>query len=236
MFRFLKLLLLFALVAVCLADNLTYMRVDRSVIEKRLEPVPASDKERLDTLRAQFKAAGCAPDLLQEQAVPDEEMPNLICMVPGADPGAIVVGTRIDSKAKGEESVVDWGGPVMLPLLVESLNSAPHHQTFIFVAFAGHDHSMAGANYFLKQLNDDQRAQIDAMIQIDKVGRTPATYAFPEPDTSSVSSSGRRSLAMASAHPSTTLEQSAALGCGQPQIAGATQAQQRRSCHRGANV
>ncbi len=214
MFRFLKLLLLFALVAVCLADNLTYMRVDRSVIEKRLEPVPATDKERLDTLRAQFKAAGCAPDLLQEQTVPDEELPNLICMVPGADPGAIVVGTRIDSKAKGEESVVDWGGPVMLPLLVESLNSAPHHQTFIFVAFAGHEHSMAGATWYLKQLNDEQRAQIDAMIEIDKVGRTPATYAFPEPDTSSISSSGRRSLSMASAHPASTLSKVLPLAAG----------------------
>ncbi len=198
----------------CLADNLIYMRVDRSVIEKRLDPVPATGKERLDTLRAQFKAAGCAADLLQEQAVPDEEMPNVICMVPGADPGAIVVGTRIDSKAKGDESEVDWGGPVMLPLLVESLNSAPHHQTFIFVAFAGHDHGMAGANFFLKQLNDEQRAQIDAMIQLDQVGRTAATYAFPEPDTSSVSTAGRRSLSLASGHPPTTLSKVLPLAAG----------------------
>ncbi len=46
--RFLKLALVFVLVTVCLADNLTYMRVDRSVIEKRLQPVPASDAERVD--------------------------------------------------------------------------------------------------------------------------------------------------------------------------------------------
>jgi VWFA-related protein len=181
------------------------MRVDQSVIEKRIQSVPATGKERIDTLKAQFKAAGCAPDMIQEQAVPAEELPNLICIIPGADPGAIVVGTRLESKAKGEEAVVDWGGPVMLPLLAESLNSAPHHQTFIFVAFAGQEHGQAGAVEYLKQLNDEQRAQLDAMVQIDKVGRTPANYAFPEPDTSRVSTGGRRSLTMGSGHPPTTL-------------------------------
>ena len=116
--RFLKLSFVFVLVTVCLADNLTYMRVDRSVIEKRLTPVPATDTERVDAIRAQFRAAGCAPDMMQEQAVPNEELPNLICMVPGPDPGAIVIGTRLESNAKGDEAEVAWGGPVLLPLLV----------------------------------------------------------------------------------------------------------------------
>ena len=205
MLRLFKLFLLFALATFCLADNLTYMRVDQSVIEKRIQAVPAIDKDRIDSLRAQFKAAGCAPEMIQEQEVPGEEFPNLICMVPGPDPGAIVVGTRLESKAKSEEAVVDWGGPVLLPLLAESLISAPHHQTFILAAFAGHDHGMAGANWYLKQLNDEQRASIDAMIQIEKVGRTPATYAFPEPDTASASTVGRRTLSMGSGHPPTTL-------------------------------
>ena len=108
MLRFLKLSLVFILVTVCLADNLTYMRVDRSVIEKRLTPVPATDTERVDAIRAQFRAAGCAPDMMQEQAVPNEELPNLICMVPGPDPGAIVIGTRLESNAKGDEA--RWTG------------------------------------------------------------------------------------------------------------------------------
>ncbi len=205
MLRFLKLTLVFVLVTVCLADNLIYMRVDRSVIEKRLQPVPASDKERVETIRAQFRAAGCAPEMIQEQAVPNEELPNLICMVPGPDPGAIVVGTRLESKANGDEATVDWGGPVLLPLLAESMISAPHHQTFVFVAFAGHDHGLAGAKYFLSQLNDVQRAQIQAMIQVDKVGRAPAQYGFPKPDTSRMATVGKRPVAMEPGHSPTTL-------------------------------
>ena len=212
--RFLKLSFVFVLVTVCAADNLTYMRVDRSVIEKRLTPIPATGMERMDALRAQFRAAGCAPDMMQEQAVPNEELPNLICIVPGPDPGAIVIGTRLESNAKGDEAEVAWGGPVLLPLLAESMISAPHHETLIFVAFSGHDHGLAGANYFLRQLNEDQRAQIQAMIQIDKVGRTPAEYGFPEPDTSRMAAVGRRSIAMTPTHSPTTLSKVLPLAAG----------------------
>jgi VWFA-related protein len=217
--RFLKLALIFVLVAVCLADSLTYMRVDRSVIEKRLQPVPAGDKERVDAIRAQFRAAGCAPEMLQEQTVPDEELPNLICIVPGPDPGAIVVGTRLESKSKGDEAEVDWGGPILLPLLAESMISAPHHQTMIFVAFAGHDHGLAGANYFLSQLNDEQRAQIQAMIQIDKVGRAPVQYGFPAPDTSRMATVGKRPVAMEPGHAPTTLSKVLPLAAGSLKLA-----------------
>ena len=192
MLRLLKSFFLLTLAITCLADNLTYMRVDRSVIEKRLQPVPQTEKERVDSLKTQFHAAGCAQQLIQEQAVPDEDLPNVICMVPGPDPGAIVIGTRLDAKAKGDESEVDWGGSVMLPLLAESMISAPHHQTFIFVAFSGHDHNFAGANYFLSHLSDDQRSQIEAMIMVDKVGRTSPDYAFPGPNTEKLATAAER--------------------------------------------
>jgi VWFA-related protein len=168
------------------------MRVDRSVIEKRLQPVPATEKEQVDALKTQFRAAGCAQEMIQEQAVPDEELPNVICMVPGPDPGAIVVGTRLDGKSKGDEADVDWACSVMLPLLAESMISAPHHQTFIFVGFSGHDHNFAGANYFLSHLSDDQRSQIEAMIMVDKVGRTPADYAFPGPNKEKLATTAER--------------------------------------------
>ena len=169
MARFLKLLVVVCLVVACFADNLIYMRIDRSVIEKRIQSIPPTDRDRVDTLRAQLKAAGCKPDMLEEQQVPDVELPNLICTISGPDPGAIVIGTRLDSKAHGDEALVDWGSVAMLPLLAESLNSASHRTTIILAAFAGHDHGMAGANFYLKQLTDEQRAQIRAMIQIEKI-------------------------------------------------------------------
>jgi VWFA-related protein len=196
------LLLIFAIA--CFADNLTYMRLDRAVIEKRIQTVPATDKDRVDAIRAQFKTAGCSPDQIQEQAIPDVDLPNIICTLPGTEPGTIVIGTRLDSKSHGEEALVDWGGPVMLPLMAESLNSAPHHLTLVFAAFAGHDHGFTGSTWYLKQLNDRQRSEIKAMIDIDKVGRTPAAYAFPGPDTSRMATVGQKAVLKETAHEPTT--------------------------------
>ena len=205
MARFLKLLVVVCLVVACFADNLIYMRIDRAVIEKRLQSVPPTDQDRIDTLRSQFKAAGCKPDMLQEQQIPDVELPNIICTLPGPDPGAIVIGAQLDSKAHGDEALVDWGSVAMLPLLAESLNSAPHRTTIILAAFAGHDHGMAGANFYLKQLTDEQRAQISAMIQIEKVGRTAAAYALPQPAAANIVSVGRRQAVMQNGPEPTTL-------------------------------
>ena len=203
--RLLKLFIVVCLVAACFADNLIYMRIDRSVIEKkRLQSVPPTDHDRVDTLRAQFKAAGCKPDMLQEQQVPDVELPNVICTLPGPDPGAIVIGARLDSKAHGDEALVDWGSVEMLPLLAESLNSAPHRVTIILAAFSGHDHNLAGANVYLKQLTDEQRTQIRAMIQIEKIGRTIPSYAFPGPDTTRMVYVGQMVVAKEAAHEPTT--------------------------------
>jgi len=203
--RAFKFLFLLILGVTCFADNLVYVRIERPVIEKRLQTVPTTDTDRINAMRAQFKTAGCTGDQIQEQSVPDEDLPNIICTLPGPEPGAIVIATRLDSKARGEEALVDWGGPVMLPLLAESLNSAPHRQTLVFAAFAGHDKGFAGANWYLKQLTSDQRAQIRGMIQIDKVGRTPAAYAFPGPDTSRMATVGKSPVLKEIAHDPTTL-------------------------------
>ena len=205
MVRFAKLLVVVCLVVACLADNLIYMRLDRAVIEKRLQSIPPTDQDRVDTLQSQFKAAGCKPDMLQEQQVPDADLPNLICILPGPDPGAIVIGARLDSRAHGDDALVDWGSVAMLPLLAESLNSAPHRETIILIAFAGHDHGMAGASFYLKQLTEEQRAQIRAMIQIEKIGRTAAAYALPQPATANIVSVGRRQAVMQNGPEPTTL-------------------------------
>ena len=204
--RTIGLLLLFGVALACLADSLTYLRIDQSVIEKRIATVPANDKERINTIRAQFRAAGCAPNQIQEQAIPGGELPNVICTLPGALPGVILIASRLDSQAHGDEARVDWGSVAMLPLLAESLNSAPHQMTLVLAAFAGHDHDQAGADWYLKQLNEQERTRIEAMVEIEKPGRSVPAYAFPGPEAKRIVSTGRRSAYLqASAHPPTTL-------------------------------
>ena len=143
-----------SLAVVCLADNLTYMRIDRSVIEKRIQTVPATDKDRIDTIRMRNSALPAAPPTrFKNKRFRTSSYPtsSARCPVPIRARSSLRLAWIPRPTAK--KRLVDWGGVAMLPLLAESLNSAPHRQTLILAAFAGHDHGFAGANWYLKQLS-----------------------------------------------------------------------------------
>ena len=176
------------------ADNLTYMRIDKSVLEQRVQTPPATEQARLQVLRSQFQSAGCTGDQLQEEPVTEPAPPNLICTLPGTYPGTIVIGARLDFIAQGDEGAVQWATVAMLPLLAESLNAAPHRHTFVFAAFAGHEHGFAGATRFLNQLSETQRTSIVAMIDLDHLGRVPPSYGAPVPGLSRMPTGGRRAV------------------------------------------
>ncbi len=175
-----KVLLLFAVVALTtcsFAANLTYVRVDEPIVESRLALKPVDQAARLTMLRNQFLKAGCTADQIKEQPVPGQDQPNLICTLPGTEPGSIVIGARSDYQSKGDELKVDWATLTTLPLLAESLVLTPHRYSLVFVAFTGHK-DLAGSAAYLKSLSDDERKAIRAMIDLDQIGRTPATFSF----------------------------------------------------------
>lgn len=159
------------------AESVTYMRIDRTVLENRVRIVPPTPHDRLQTLRAQFRNAGC-PDVLQ-QPVPNSELPNLICTLPGSEPGIIVVAARLDYKSRGDEERVEWATVELLPLLAESLNSAPHRCTLVFAAFTGHDHDFTGSTLYLRSLTEEHVKNLRGMIFLDHLGRVPPAYAYP---------------------------------------------------------
>lgn len=188
----LSLLLLIGVARSCRADSLIYMRIDPAVLETRVQVAPPTPQERLRTLRAQFRSAGCG-DQLQEQPVPGAELPNLICTLPGSEAGIIVVAARLDYKSHGDEERVDWATVELLPLLAESLNSALHRQTLVFAAFTGHEqHHFAGSSLYLKQLTEAQRNSLRGLIFLYHLGRVPPAYAYPRPDQSRLAEVGRR--------------------------------------------
>jgi len=171
---------LFAVVALTtcsFAANLTYVRVDEPIVESRLALKPVDQAARLTMLRNQFLKAGCTADQIKEQHVTGQDQPNLICTLPGTEPGSIVIGARSDYQSKGDELKVDWATLTTLPLLAESLVLTPHRYSLVFVAFTGHK-DLAGSAAYLKSLSDDERKAIRAMIDLDQIGRTPATFSF----------------------------------------------------------
>jgi len=177
---FLSLLVLGMLVTPCLADSITYMRVDRQLIQEHLKLAHDGESERIRTLRNLLQKAGC-PQVV-EQAVPKEEFPNLICLLPGNEEGTIIVGASSDYAEDDAKAPARWGSLALLPLLAESLALVPHRFTLMLVAFTGHEHGMRGASWYLSQLTEAQRKPIRAMVSLDNIGNTPAVYALAQPD------------------------------------------------------
>ncbi|HLH06863.1 MAG TPA: VWA domain-containing protein [Terriglobales bacterium] len=182
MIRFLRLSLvpvLFLLSSTLFADNLSYLRLDPSIVESRTQLSPQDANARLAMLKNQFASAGCADKQLKEQTIPGQQLPNLVCILPGLDPGAVVVGANYDYSSTGDAARVDWATVSMLPLIAESLRSVPHRYTFILVAFSGHDRQI-GSSYYLTQLTDSQRVGIRAMVDLNQIGRGPTMYSLPQ--------------------------------------------------------
>ena len=175
-----RVLPLFAVIAgACplIAANLTYVRLDPPIIESRLALKPVDQAARLTMLRNQFLKAGCSADQVQEQHVAGQDQPNLICTLPGTERGSIVIAARSDFQSKGDEAKVDWATLAMLPLLAESLYQVPHRYSFVFIALSGHK-DLEGSATYLKSLTDDERRSIRAMVDLEQIGRTPATYSY----------------------------------------------------------
>jgi VWFA-related protein len=159
-------------------DSIVYVRVHRPLIEEQLKLAPATPADRLRTLRALFQKGGC-PQVVEQQ-VPEEEFPNLICVLPGQEDGTLLVSAAFD--AQPDDPAGRWNSLTLLPLLVESISLVPHRFTVMLAAFTGHPHADRGAAWYLEHLTEEQRKSIQAAIDLDDLGRTPPVYALAQPD------------------------------------------------------
>ena len=175
--------LLFSLLSTsCLGGSIVYLRVHRDVIVQRLATPPQSSADQIHRLRAEFEAAGCAGGNLYEEAIPKQDLPNLICNMPGTEPGSIVIGAPMELVAEGPERETQWATLALLPLLAESLGHVPHRRSLVFVAFCEQQHGLGGSSEYLKELTKEQRQEIRAMVGLEDIGRTPLVYALAQED------------------------------------------------------
>src|SRR5271165_7313558 len=175
MIRWSSLVAALVLVSACLADNVTFLRIDKSVVEDRAQHAPQNTDQRVRALQSMFEKAGCAKENVDVQPVPDQALPNVLCKLPGTEYGSILIAARLDYDGRGEEGAVGWGGVVMLPLLAESLNSTSHRHTLVFAAFSGSN--AAGAAWYWKNLPEAQRREFCGVVDLDHLGRTAAGYS-----------------------------------------------------------
>ena len=180
--RVVRILIVSTLSTFCLGgSSIVYLRVHRGAIEERLKAPPQGPPEQIRKLRAQFEAAGCSGVNLYQEAVPKQDLPNLICTVPGKEPGTIVVGAPADYVADAG-SRTHWPTLALLPLLAESVSSVQHRHSLIFIAFSGQQHGFRGSSEYLKELRRWQHPEIRAMVSLDDIGRTPPVYALAQDD------------------------------------------------------
>ena len=175
MLRRSSLLVVIALASASLADNVTFLRLDKSVVQQRVRQAPQTPDQRASTLQTMFEKAGCPKQNVEIQTVPAQPLPNVLCTLRGTEFGTILIAARLDYDGRGEEGDIGWGGVMMLPLLAESLISSTHRHTLVFAAFAGGN--MTGADWYWKNLSDAQRREFRGMVDLDHLGRTAAGYS-----------------------------------------------------------
>jgi hypothetical protein len=129
-------------------------------------------------LRKAFENAGCKPNEITEQKLPDSTLSNVICTIPGTEPGSIIVSAAVDYNSNGDELLVNDATLHMLPLLIQSFHVTKPDHSLVFIGFSG-TKKQAGSNYYLSQLSKEERKQILGMVFLDHLGRSPVRYLYP---------------------------------------------------------
>ena len=146
----------------------------RTVIEKRLKSFADDNQARESIIRRWLIESGCAKPNLAEEPVKPALPPNVICVLPGETREVIVVGAHTDKVASAGDGVVDnWSGAALLPSLLFSLNAKKRRHTFIFVGFTGEERGLVGSEYYVDHLSADERARIEAVVNMDSLGLAP---------------------------------------------------------------
>jgi len=153
-------------------QSVRYKPVSREAVEGRLGKYTGNNGQRETTLRQIFAEAGCDDQHLSEQPVTGSKLPNVICRLPGTSDKVIVIGAHFDRLSEGD-GVVDWSGASLLPSLYEAIKIEPRNHTYIFIGFTDEELGEVGSRFYVQQMNKEQVAAIDAMVNMDTLGLGP---------------------------------------------------------------
>jgi Peptidase family M28 len=171
-------------VSACVRAQVQFRRATREIIEAHLKSFPTKNSEREALIRKWFAESGCDEPNLSEQSLDRKLPPNVICVLPGETQEVILVGAHTDHVDSFGDGVVDnWTGASLLPTLLFSLSAQPRHHTFVFVGFSAEEKGLVGSAYYADHLTAEQRARIEAVVNLDSLGLGPtevwASHADP---------------------------------------------------------
>lgn len=181
--RWLRIVLLLALLTASAAAQVQFQVLDREVIAARLEGFSRTNDQREAILKQMFMQSGCKDDKLSEQSVNSKLPPNLICVLPGETNAVILVGAHSDHVSAGDGVVDNWSGASLLPSLYYSLSNIPRKHTFVFVNFTAEEKGLVGSEFYAGKLSPEQRSKIEAMVNLDTLGLAPTEVWATHADT-----------------------------------------------------
>lgn len=155
------------------AENIRYGPATREVVEARLRKYTGDNKQREATLAQMFAEAGCDDKHFSEQPVKGSKLPNVICVLPGSSDKVIIVGAHFDRVSEGDGVVDNWSGASLLPSLYEAVKIEPRKHTYIFIGFTDEERGEVGSHFYARQLDKEQVAATDAMVNMDTLGLAP---------------------------------------------------------------
>jgi len=151
-------------------ESVTYSRLLRDDIFKRLGKAAAGNQVRYVEMMELFIRSGCTGEKLIEEPVEGEGTGNLICKLPGETDGVIVVAAHYDAPADSQGVIDNWSGASLLPTLYQSLDGRVRKHSFVFIACSGGVDGHTGAAQYAKTLSKDDVAQIAAAVNLDSLG------------------------------------------------------------------
>jgi hypothetical protein len=155
------------------AQKVHFSPAGKPEILERTRNIPQTNQQRAEQLKAWFSRAGCRGDLLSEQRVPGNDLPNVICRMRGKSDDTIVVGAHYDRVSSPKRPFDDWTGALLLPALYECLHTRRRRHTILFVAFADQGDELLGAEAFISHLSATELRHVRAMVNVDALGLSP---------------------------------------------------------------
>jgi hypothetical protein len=147
----------------------------------RVAGSPLGNAERQKVMVELFKLGGATDaDIVLQDA--GRGAANVIATKRGRTDRVIVVGGHFD-KVSGSGGVIDnWTGATLVANLYQALHGVETDATIVFIGFAREEEGLIGASQYVRSLSREQRAKIDAMVNLDTLG-VDGTFAWKNNST-----------------------------------------------------
>lgn len=157
------------------AQTVEFSLLEQPEVQARLERAAEPTAVRHDRLRELFVLSGCSAERIAEQPVKHAKTPNIICTLPGSEPGVILVTAHYDMAGPGLGVIDNWTGATMLANLHAALAVKPRRHTIQFIGFTDEEKGLVGSRSFVAQAKREGLAPIRAVINVDSIGMGPAS-------------------------------------------------------------